>query len=98
MPKAEFPSDPVLALCGVIEKMVSELAACRERDAKIIKSLCDTVILHGNADLQARRIELETVGTAQSRAAEAYRESLQNVHLNGAANPDEPDLVIPGRA
>lgn len=96
--KQEQPSDPVLSLCRTIDTLVAELSARAERDNRLIKMLCDTVILQGQSDLQIRRIELETTGTAQARAADAYRAAMQNGHLNGTGVDPEADLTIPGRA
>lgn len=90
--------DPVSALCAVIEKLVGELAQRSERDARLIKALVDTVILHGNADLQTRRIELETVGTAQSKAADAYRLAIQRPDASLNGTHEEGTIEIPGRA
>lgn len=83
--------DPVARLCDVAVKAISEFSARSDRDAKLIKALVDALMLGADRDLQVRRIELETIGSAPLRPAPSQ-------HLNGFASPEEDDSVtIPGR-
>lgn len=94
-------ADPMARLCAVAEKAIAELAESRRADAALIKKLVDTIVLSSDKDAQIRRIELETVGTAETKVAEAQAAASRAYvsHLNGRAPSSEvPEVEIPGRA